>query len=431
MELTKHPKELWILGLTELCERYAFWGVGNLLVLYLIEFYHYPNENATHIYGVFTGFAAFLPFVGGWIADHWNYQSPLFLGAVVNALGCFCLATGHHAIVSPSLILLAIGYGFFTPSIMTVLSYTYRNLPELRHAGFSIYYASINIGVFLALASLGTIAKLISWNAAFATAGFVQLMGLLPLTYYLVKHKETYQGLKKIQAKHRSRKKPLNTMEKDRLKVIGIFCLVSIFFWLTYNQAFSSMAIFVHQFMNRYIGSVLIPEGVFLSIESFFLIILAPVLATLYVKLKKKKKDLSPAGKTALSLYFMAAAFLVMMLASVIIPDKETHAHISWGYVVFAYFLIAVGEILFAPISLSVMTNLAPKHLKALSVGTWYGSLGIAYYLGGILAGLMERVGGLFNFFAIFVGIMIVPALLMTFIKNWLTKKSHSHKASD
>lgn len=120
-----------------------------------------------------------------------------------------------------------------------------------------------------------------------------------------------------------------------------------------------------------------------------------------------------------------------MVLASVIIPDHSKEAHVSWGYVVFAYFLIAVGEMLFAPISLSVMTDLAPKHLRALCVGTWYGSVGIAYYLGGILAGLMQKVGGLFNFFAIFVVIMVIPALIMTFIKRWLTKKSHSHKTFD
>src|SRR5579872_5880271 len=267
--ITKHPKELWILSLTELCERFAFWGVGNLLVLYLIEYYHYPNENATHIYALFSGCAAFLPFLGGFVADRWNYQSPLLLGAIVNAVGCFLLATGIHAFMTIALIIIALGYGIFTPSIVTVLGYTYRHKPELREAGFSIYYASINIGVFLALASLGTVAKLVSWNIAFMIAGIVQLAGLIPLIIYLVKNKETYHGLKAAQKETRMSKVPLKAHEKDRLIVIGVFCLVSIFFWAAYNQAFSSMAIFAHDFMDKTIGSVSIPEAVFMSSESF------------------------------------------------------------------------------------------------------------------------------------------------------------------
>ncbi len=192
---SKHPKELWILGLTELCERFAFWGAGNLLVLYLIEYYQLSNEKSTHIYGVFTGFAAFLPLIGGWIADRWNYQSPLFLGAILNAIGCFLLATGISSLLYFALFIMAFGFGIFTPSILTVLGYTYRDKPSLREAGFSIYYASINVGVFLALASLGTVAKLVNWHMAFILAGVVQLIGLIPLIIYLMKHKKKRTAL--------------------------------------------------------------------------------------------------------------------------------------------------------------------------------------------------------------------------------------------
>src|SRR4051812_47498806 len=113
----KHPKELWVLALTELCERFAFWGIGSLLVLYLIEQYQFPPEKATQIYGLFTGFSAFLPLVGGWVADRWNYQTPLFLGAFVNAVGCFLLAAGSEHLLYIGLFIAACGYGIFTPSI--------------------------------------------------------------------------------------------------------------------------------------------------------------------------------------------------------------------------------------------------------------------------------------------------------------------------
>jgi len=425
--LSKHPKELWILSLTELCERFAFYGVGYLLVLYLIEYYQYPNENATHIYALFSGCAAFLPFLGGFVADRWNYQSPLLLGAIVNAIGCFLLATGVHALMTIALVIIALGYGIFTPSIVTVLGYTYRDKPELREAGFSIYYASINIGVFLSLACLGTVAKFISWNVAFMIAGIVQLAGLIPLISYLVKHKETYHALKTAHKETRRTKAPLKVVEKERLFVILILCIVSIFYWAAYNQGFSSMAVFAHDFMNKMVGSVSLPESIFMSSESFFLILLAPVLALIYTWLQKMGKDPTAVTKTALSLIFMAGCFFIMMIASFEIPSKATIAHVSWGYLVGAYFFMAVGEMLLAPIGLSIITRLCPPRYTGLSVGFWYACVGFAFLNGGLLAGFMEKVGGLSTFFCIFVFMTLIPAVILLFFRKKLTKMSHLH----
>lgn len=430
--LSKHPKELWILALTELCERFAFWGVGNLLVLYVIEYYHFPNDKAAQIYGVFTGCAAFLPLIGGWVADRWNYQSPMLLGAILNAIGCFVIATGIHSFLYLALFLIAWGYGIFTPSILTVLGYTYRNHQDLREAGFSIYYASINIGVFLALASLGTIAKLVSWDLAFFVAGVVQLIGLIPLVWYLTKHKKMYQGLKDFQKKTREGTAKMTPVEKQRIWVIVIFCLVSILFWIAYNQAFSSMEIFAHDFMDKRIGHLNIPEGIFLSSESFFLILLAPVLSMLYAYLQNKHKDPSPARKTSYSLLFIAACFLVMMFASSQIPAGATSANVASSYLIFSFFLMAVGEMLLAPIGLSMVSNLAPPRYTALSIGIWYVCVGFAFFIGGMLASLMGKMGTLFNFFSIFVIMTLIPAVFMWLISKKLTKMAHFHlKGSD
>jgi len=419
----KHPKELWILALSELCERFSFWGVGNLLVLFTIEYYQFSNAKAAQIYGIFTGCSAFLPFLGGWIADRWNYQAPMLLGALFNAIGCFLLASGLPSFFYVALFLIACGYGIFTPSIVTILGYTYRNLSELREAGFSIYYASINVGVFLALASLGTIARIFNWNMAFAVAGIVQLVGLIPLLWYLYAHKETHKALKHIQAKRENTR--LTSLEKSRIWVIIVFYIVSLFFWMAYNQAFSSMAIFTHDFMNRQIGNWNIPEGVFLSSESFFLIILAPILSGLYAWLQKKGKDPSPATKTGYSLLFIGCCFLVMMVASLQIPAGVKHANVSSGYLIFALFFMAVGEILLAPIGLAMVSRLAPSRYTALAIGLWYASVGIAFFNGGMLASLMEKIGSLFNFFSIFVFMTIIPAIILLIVSKKLTKMSH------
>ena len=168
--------------------RFAFWGVENLFVLFTIEYYQFPNAKATQIYGVFTGFAAFLPLLRRLVADRWNYQSLLLLGAILNAIGCFILASGVPSSLC-GLFLIAHAAMDFHSSILSVLGYTYRDLPNLREAGFSIYYASINIRVSGRLLLSGTIAKLVSWNMAFGVAGSVQVAGFIPLLWYLFHHK--------------------------------------------------------------------------------------------------------------------------------------------------------------------------------------------------------------------------------------------------
>lgn len=423
----KHPKELYILALSEMCERFAFWGVGNLLVLYLTQYYHFDTVKATSIYGIFTGFAAFLPLIGGFIADRWNYQTPMFLGAAINAVGCFLLAAGYSSFLYVALFIIACGFGIFTPSILTVLGYAYRDKPEIREAGFSIYYASINVGVFLALATLGYIAQYSTWRVAFFVAGLVQVIGLLPIAYYLKKHKATYRGLKEMQKSSFVEKKPFTKEEKGRLTVIFTLSFFSILFWIAYNQAFSSMELFANNDTNRLIHGWTLPTGWILSSESFFLILLAPLLTWLYPFLQKRNKDPSPSMKTAMSLTFIALSFVVMVIASTGIPASAKSASVTPFYLIFSYFLMAIGEMLLAPIGLSMVTQLAPRRLTAMLVGLWYVCVGFAFTIGGTMAGLMNKVGGLFHFFAIFIFLTLIPSIILALFARKLTRLSHGH----
>lgn len=417
MQLSKHPKELWILSLSELCERFAFWGVGNLLVLYLIEYYHFPEEKATLVYAYFSGSAAFLPFLGGFIGDRWNYQMPILLGALINAIGCFMIASGIPSLLYIALIVIALGYGLFTPSLITVLGYTYKNQLTLREAGFSIYYAAINTGVFLALISVSTIAKWFNWHAAFALTGIVQLIGLLPIIWYLTHHKELYLELKKYQECHQEKTSPLSKSDLKKLSVLFFFYFISMFFWAAYNQAYSSMEIFAHKFMNTTVFGVKIPEGIFISSESFFLILLAPCLATLYHFLQKRKQDPTFSTKISLSLLFISLCFFIMMFASYGIPLHAKSAVTAWGYIIFAYFCMAIGEMLFGPIGLSMVSRLSPPKYTAMMIGLWFVSMGIAFLAGGLLAGLITKIS-LFTFFSIFALLTAIPGAFLLMISK-------------
>ncbi|MBX9744620.1 MAG: peptide MFS transporter [Chlamydiales bacterium] len=416
----KHPRGLWILALTELCERFAFWGVGNLLVLYLIEHYQFSGAKATHIYGILSGCAAFLPLFGGLLADRWSYQKLLFLGALSNLIGCLLLASGIPFFLYPSLVIIAGGFGIFTPSIISLLGELYKDKESLREAGFSIYYASINIGVFLALFWLGIIAKTVGWNAAFLLAAIIQGLGVIPIIWYFRELRTSHKKDKQTSQTFHLPKKPLTQGERRRVLAISLFCLLSIFFWTAYNQAFSSMSIFAHSFMNKTIGGYNIPEGVFLSTESLFLVFLAPLLALLYGWLQKKNKDPSVALKMMCSFFFIAIGFFIMVIATRSLPLGALKASLPWGYLIGAYFAIAISEMLLAPISLSMVSSLAPRKAIGFLIGLWYVCVGIAYYIGGVLAGFIETTK-LNHFFGLFIIITLIPASFLLLFHKKLT----------
>ena len=170
---------MYILALTEMCQRFAYWGIGNLLVLFLVKHFAYTTPDATHLFGAYTGIAFILPILGGYIADKWNYRSPIFLGSILTAIGCFCLSSLSHSMILPSLGLIALGGGLFTPSIYSLLGGIYAKKPHIREGGFSIYYSLVNLGVFAGMIVLGYL-QTVNWRLVFILCGLVQLIGLFP-----------------------------------------------------------------------------------------------------------------------------------------------------------------------------------------------------------------------------------------------------------
>lgn len=156
---TKHPKEMYLLAVSEMCQRFAFWGIANLLVLYLVEHHHFADAKADTLFGLFTGIAFVLPVLGGWIADRTSYRLAVIWGSILNAIGCFLMATGSVSFLYVALFFAAAGGCIFTPGIYTILGHVYHDKQNLREGGFSIYYCSVNVGIFLAMIVLGWIGQ--------------------------------------------------------------------------------------------------------------------------------------------------------------------------------------------------------------------------------------------------------------------------------
>jgi POT family proton-dependent oligopeptide transporter len=425
--VSKQPKEMYFLALIEMCQRFAFWGIGNLLVLYLVGYHRFSTPAATQLYGLFTGVAFILPLIGGYIADRTSYRWAVIAGSISTTLGCLLMAFGQMALIYPALFFAAIGASVFTPSIYTILGSLYKTKHALRDGGFSIYYAMVNIGVFLATFILGALGHAHAWSVAFLLAACVQLLGLW--IFLKVSRSPQFADLHLPSRKRTidSRKTPLKKYEKARIGVICILALVSILFWMSYNQGWSSMSIFALRYTNNHYFGFNMPASWILSLESLYLVILAFPLAWLYQWLSKRHADPTPPMKTSLSLIAMGLCFAIMMIGARQIPLHAYSAAISPLYPMGAYFLMALGEMLLAPIGLSLVTHLSPHRYTAFLVGVWYVAIGIAFYLGGLLAGLVASMH-ISAFFDIFVVATFVPAAILLFYTKKLNQMRHIDK---
>ena len=184
------------------------------------------------------------------------------------------------------------------------------------------------------------------------------------------------------------------------------------------------MTLFALKYVDRHVGGFLVPTPWFTSFETFFLIIFAFPLAHLYLFLRRIKSSASPPMKTALSLFFMGLCFLVMQRAAAHIPHGAGEALESPFYIIFAFALMALAELFLAPIGLSLVTNLSPHRYRGFLTGVWFACIGIGFYLGGYLAGLIAKVN-LSSFFDIFVISSFIPAFVLVLFSKKLDNMRH------
>lgn len=424
--MSRQPKEMYFLSLIEMCQRFAFWGIGNLLVLFLIQQHQFSDERATHLYGLFSGVAFALPMLGGYIADRTSYRGGVIFGCLSTAVGCFLMATGSTTLLYVALLFAALGASVFTPSVYTILGHIYHGQSDLREGGFTIYYSSVNIGVFLATFVLGALGHANLWSWAFILAGGVQITGLLVFLKIMRGPAFAQMHFKQRTSATEEKKAPLDKKERQRIVVICILSLVSILFWMSYNQGWSSMSIFALRFTELNIGTFNMPASWLLSLESLYLVILAFPLAWLYRSLAKRNLNPSPSLKTVYSLVAMGLCFYLMKVGAKHIPPSAQEAAVSPFYLIGAYAFMALGEMLLAPIGLSMVTRLSPRRYTAFLVGAWYLCVGVAFYAGGLIAGLIATME-LSRFFNIFVLVSWIPAVLLFFCVKRLKKMSHTN----
>lgn len=442
--LLGHPKGLFLLFGTELWERFSYYAMRAILVLYLTDQtinggMGWTTAEALNLYGIYTGLVYITPLIGGWLADNFiGQRKSLIIGGALMAIGQFILAMPNHILPLESisvfylgLAFIIVGNGLFKPNVSSMVGDLYEKGDNRRDGAFTIFYMGINIGALLAGVITGIVTGDMGWKAGFATAGIGMVLSLvIQLTLA-----QRYLGdIGKVPAAHRAlnknnskNKQTLTKIEVDRLKVIMIMGLFVVVFWAGFEQAGGLMNIFSQQYTDRMVGNFEVPAAWFQSLNPFFIIALAPIMAAIWIKMGPKEPG-SPV-KFAIALFFLAIGFLCMV-GAVHQQGGDLNVKTSMMWLVGAYFFHTLGELCLSPIGLSMVTKLAPLRLASLMMGVWFGFNAISNYVAGLIGSHVGSLGAM----QIFAGIAITATIaggILLICSGTLIKWMHGAESSN
>ena len=472
-----HPQGLSTLFFTEMWERFSYYGMRALLVLFMTGASTAVNPGlgfsigvAGAVYGLYTFFVYVVALPGGWIADNiWGQRKAVFVG------GCI-IAGGHFAMAGPliglpelpsffvGLALIVVGTGLLKPNVSTMVADLYPEGGARRDAGFSIFYTGINLGAFLGPILAGLLGEGYNWHLGFSLAGVGMVLGLVQyriggrylegigvldepeeilrqrgrkafvalgaattlvigLGYVLLRWLSlevvastlgyAVIGVVIVYFAYLLLHKDHSALEKKRLAVIFWLVLLAAIFWSGFEQAGSSLNLFAAEHTNRNLGFAVVPASWLQSVNALFIIVLAPVFGSLWIFLAKVKRNPSIPYKFGLGLLGLAAGFFVIAWGA---ANSTAAEGISPAWLIVTYFLHTVGELCLSPVGLSSVTKLAPKGRVGQMMGLWFIAAALGNLFAGLMAGRLESTSSseLFGFVAATVAVAGILALVLT-----------------
>ena len=461
-----HPRGLGLLFVAEMWERFSYYGMRALIVLYLTKALAWSDADAFRLYGTYTGMVWLTPMIGGFIADRYlGTHRSLLLGGAIIAAGHFVLAIPNMTAFYVGLVLVVLGTGLFKPNASTMVGQLYEANDRRRDAGFTIFYMGINLGATFAPFVCSSLGERVGWHYGFAAAGVGMTVGLI--VYAIAKRK--YLGdigekraanvagadtaaLDGLRAWHgllggsigfalgwvsgngdwaavltgtvigASIAMAILSSRGEELKRVIALCLIVffvIFFWAAYEQAGSSMNIFADRHTDRMVGSFEIPTGWFQAVQPGTLLILAPLMAGFWQFLARRGKEPSTAMKIAWGLGVIGLAFLFMVMAG---RGVDQGLKVSAFWLCATYTLSEVGELMVSPVGLSYVTKVAPARLGALMMGIFFLSNSAANKIAGMLAEVSAQTTSQASFYAIPVATSLGAALVLLLLVPTLKK---------
>ena len=433
----KHPKGLYLLFFTEMWERFSYYGMRAMLILYLTKSaleggLGFDVRQASLIYGFFTGFVYFTPLIGGWLADNYlGQRKSITIGGLTMMLGQFCLATKADPLfLTIGLLLLIVGNGFFKPNIAVLVGDLYPLTDSRKDSAFTIFYMGVNIGALIAPLVTGYLAVTYGYRWGFFTAGAGMLLG--QVFYNALSNRLLGQiGKKPVIRKDengKGEKKPLTKDEKDRTMVIFILVAFCTFFWAGFEQAGSSMSLYTEKFINRDILGYTIPTEWLQSVNPVFIITLAPVFSVLWNLLSRYHKEPSIPVKMGCGMILLGLGFVLMVGAALERENcisADAKANLLW--LIGAYLLHTMGELCLSPIGLSMVSKLSPVRLVSIMMGVWFLSSFLANIAGGVIASFFSQLGAL-SIFASIAVVSVLLGIILLSMSSWLSIKMRGIK---
>jgi POT family proton-dependent oligopeptide transporter len=438
-----HPRGLYTLFFTEMWERFSYYGMRALLVLFMTGAIAkggmgLTDKVATSIYGLYTASAYLAALPGGWVADRFlGAQRAIWYGGLVIASGQLLLAIPRTETFFLGLVFVVIGTGLLKPNVSTIVGELYPEGGARRDAGFTIFYMGINLGAAISPLITSALGEKLNWHYGFGAAGLGMVIGLVQfrltarhlgeaglrpghlegakpkdklllgmlLTILVATVSLALAGVLRVDPVLLARNTAwfivavaviyfaaafllfhLDTIEKKRLTVIALLFLASAMFWSGFEQAGSSFNLFAERYTQRTLGwlNFEIPAGWFQFFGPFFVISLAPVFAFLWSALGRKNLNPSLPAKFALGLFLLGAGFFVLAMASRLVAAGQK----AWPtWLISTYLLHTFGELCVSPVGLSSVTKLAPRRMVGQMMGIWFLATSLGNLIAGLLAG--------------------------------------------
>jgi POT family proton-dependent oligopeptide transporter len=435
------PGGLSTLFFTEMWERMSYYGMRALLVLFMTASIQEGGlvitvASATAIYGLYTGAVYFMGLPGGWIADRLiGGQKAVWYGGIIIMCGHIVLAIPNDSTFFIGLVLVVLGTGLLKPNIGAMVGQLYADNDGRRDSGYTLYYLGINLGSIIGYMVCGYLQVSMGWHWAFGAAAVGMGIGLLQYRHTISKlNGAGAQPAQRMSAANTKRSWQiiglflvglatltftmltgrlsfdpvtlaqytaigittvflayyagiywfgnLNGNEKRSLGALFLVCLASIFFWTGFEQAGSSLNLFGRDYTERMIGTFEIPTAWFQSANSFFIVLLSPFFAALWINLAKRMLTPSYGLKCAVGLIVMATGFIVMFFAAQL---AASGMRVAPYWLVATYFLHTVGELCLSPVALAAVSKLAPKRFAGQMMGVFV----LTYSIGNVVAGLL------------------------------------------
>ena len=472
-----HPAGLFILFFTEMWERFSYYGMRALLVLFLVSGldeggWAWDREDALKLYAMYTGLVYLTPIFGGLLADKvLGFRKAVLLGAFLMTAGHAAMAFETETMFYAGLILLIVGNGAFKPNISSIVGNLYPRNSVKKDSAYTIFYMGINAGAFLGIMLCGYVGEKVGWSFGFGLAGIFMFLGMLQ--FYFAQgifgniglspkkneHLEVSQMEGHMEINEDKEEDIPPNVERDRLMVIGILSVFTIFFWMAFEQAGGSMTIFAKDYTNRvltggaadtfrWFNAILtfvpmaIVTYVLLSLfrKTFKMYALSNIFlgtsfviiwgvaiwmiqnefsqeasevpaswfgilnsffiiacAPIFSKIWESKNNPSASIKFALGLILLGLGFGVLAFGSASIPSGAATASVSMIWLVAAYFLHTMGELTLSPVGLSYVSKLAPARLVGLMFGVWFLASAVANYLAGWTGSLIDQITEMYS----------------------------------